>query len=356
MNSLTNHTIFITGAAGYVGAMLADQFSNRPSVVNIICLDKNPQPELLKSNKKIKWIRANIADDSWQKEVAECKPTVIIHCAWQIREMYGQKRKQWQWNVVGSEKVAALALSTSSVERFIHFSTASIYGAYLSNTLSHFFKESEPMREEEYLYGIEKKQAEENLTQLLRERKGKGERVPDVFIVRPAAITGPRGRSMSGRFGLQSALSGKLKGSLVYSFVRLMVSFVPATPLWCRQFVHEDDVVDIVTQLSFSENLPHFEIFNLTPSGPVVRPADMAKAVNKKFVIVPPSVVRVAFFFFWHLTRGKIPTSRGGWKFYSYPVVMDGTKVTTLLGYAYRFESKEAFSEHKGRYAERYGT
>ena len=44
--------IFITGAAGYVGAMLADQFSKRDEVTEIIALDKDQMPELLRGNKR----------------------------------------------------------------------------------------------------------------------------------------------------------------------------------------------------------------------------------------------------------------------------------------------------------------
>ena len=345
--------LFITGASGYVGTMLAEQLSARADVSEIICLDKEPLPELLKGNSKIFWIDGNTSDDTWQESVRAKAPDIIIHTAWQIREMYGQKAKQWLWNVTGSRKVFDFAFSLPSLKRLIHFSTASGYGAFPSNTFEHRFKESEDLREEEYLYGVEKIAAERELEDAYAKAKASG-RVPQVFVVRPAAITGPRGRYMRIRFGLQAALSGKLKATPIHRLISAMVSFVPATKGWCRQFIHEDDVTDIVSTLAFSDfsgKVAPFEVFNITPPGEIVKAKDMAKAVGKRMVMIPPALIRIVFFCFWHVSRGKVPTSRGGWKFYSYPIVMDGTKITEKLGYQYGYDSLGAFTKKEGRYA-----
>lgn len=343
--------IFITGGAGYVGAMLAHQFSEKQEVSKIFLLDKNDLPEILKGNSKLEFVKANTSEDSWQSKARDFAPDVVIHTAWQIREMYGDKKTQWLWNVNGSEKVFDFAFSTPSVKKLIYFSTASIYGAFSTNTFEHVFKEDEPLLEDEYLYGVEKKEVEKSLEKKYKEAKGKG-KTPQVFVVRPAAITGPRGRyMMKGRFGLQSALSGNLSGSPIYSFVKLMVKIVPGTKLWCRQFIHEDDVNDIVELLTFKDLNGGYEIFNITPPGKIVLVTDMAKAVGKKVIMLPPFLIRIAFAIFWNLTRGKIPTSKGGWKFYSYPIVMDGSKLTKMFGYVYKYDSLKAFSEIVGRYA-----
>lgn len=341
------HTLFITGAAGYVGAMLCDQFSKRDDVERIIGLDMEPCPEILKDTPKLTWIQANTSDGTWQKKVAEYSPDNVIHAAWQIRMLYGRNETTWKWNVDGSRAVFDFAFSTVGVSRLVHFSTASIYGAYAENTFDHHFTEDEAMREVEYLYGVEKRRAEEVLNDTVAKA---GDRGPLVAVVRPAAITGPRGRFMRIRFGLQSALSGQLKGG-VYGLVSALVSLVPATKGWVRQFIHEDDVCDIVAMFSFNEwRGTRMEVFNITPPGEPVYAPDMAKAVGKKVLPISPWMARVAYFFFWHLTRGKIPTAPGSWRFYSYPIVMDGTKLTRIWGYQYQHEALEAFVSTKGRY------
>jgi nucleoside-diphosphate-sugar epimerase len=343
---MAEHVVFITGAAGYVGMMLVEKFSRRDDVVKIIGLDKEPMPGLLAGNPKLLYIQANTADGSWQKEVGDEKPDIVVHAAWQIRMLYGHNETTWKWNVDGSRAIFDFTFSAPSVRRLIHFSTVSLYGAYPTNTFEHRFIEDEPMREAQYLYGVEKKKVEEILSDMVAKDRGK----LAVAVVRPAAITGPRGRHMRIRFGLQSALSGQLKGG-VYGLVSALTARVPATRGWVRQFIHEDDVVDIVEKLAFDEwKGGKYEAFNITPPGEPVYAPDMARAVGKKILPIAPWMARVAYFFFWHLTRGTIPTAPGSWRFYSYPLVVDGTKLTRMWGFSYSADSKTAVTSTAGRY------
>jgi nucleoside-diphosphate-sugar epimerase len=340
-------TIFIVGS-GYVGEMLSDQFSKRDDVRKIVVLDKEPQSEFSKSISKIEYIQHNMADDGWQQEVAKYEPDTVIHTAWQIRAMYGEVEKQWRWNVDGSDKVFDFAFVQPSVRKLIYFSTASSYSARKENTFTDYFTEDEGFRDDDYIYAKEKKVTEERLREKYLWYENMGNVLPKVIIVRPAAITGPRGRYMRIRFGLQSALSGNLKGGFVNTIVTTLTSFVPATKGWVRQFIHEDDVNDIVQQFTFNDLQSDYEVFNITPVGEPVYAQDMANAVGKKILPVHPFFVRIAFFFFWHATRGRIPTCPGSWRFYSYPVLMSGKKLSGVYTCAY--SSKDAFQYTNGRY------
>lgn len=344
----TGKTIFITGGAGYVGEMLCDQFAKRDDVAKIITIDKEPQSDFSKTIPKLEYIQMNLVDRGWQAQVLAYSPDTVIHTAWQIRAMYGDSATQWQWNVEGSQNVFDFALLTPSVETLIYFSTASSYAARPDNSLSHYFTEAEGFRPDNYIYAHEKKVTEENLKRTYDELAATNKRLPRVVVVRPAAITGPRGRYMRIRFGLQSALQGNLKGNFVYRLVTSLTAFVPATKGWVRQFIHEDDVSDIVQHFTFHEAPQAYDVFNITPTGEPVFAPDMAKAVGKRILPIAPWMVRIAFFWFWHLTRGKVPTCPGSWRFYSYPVLMSGEKLAKQYTCAY--SSKDAFQYTDGRY------
>lgn len=343
------HTILITGAAGYVGTMLVRQFAAREDVETIIGIDKEPLPDIIAHEPKLKYLETNLATPGWEDMVRTLRPDIVIHTAWQIRELYGKQEVGRLWNIGGSDRVFDFVFANTDVKNFIYFSTVASYGAFADNTIEHRFTENEPFRKTDYSYAEEKRIVEEHLKEKYATRTNKD---ITVSVVRPAAITGPRGRYMRIRFGLQSALSGQLKGSFVYSLVSKMTAFVPVTAKWCRQFIHEDDVVGLVELLSFVSTRKGFEIFNICPPGDVVRGPDMARAVGKRTLSVPPLLIRVAFFIFWHGSRGKVPTGKGAWKSYSYPIAVDGSKLTTVEGYQYKYSPFDAFYYTDGRYEE----
>ena len=340
-------TIVIIGA-GYVGEMLCDQMSKRDDVRMIIALDKEPQSDFLKKLPKVTYVQHHMADSGWEIEVAKYEPDTVVHTAWQIRAMYGNPKEQWRWNVDGSQKVFTFAFTQPSVQKLLYFSTASSYSARKDNTFEHLFTEAEGFRNDDYIYAKEKKVTEDNLQALFNQYKKEGKTLPQVTIVRPAAITGPRGRYMRIRFGLQSALSGNLKGGFVNKMVTTLTSFVPATYGWVRQFIHEDDVNDIVTKFVFEDISWEYNAFNITPVSDAVYARDMAQAVGKSILTIKPWMARLAFFGFWHGTRGKVPTCPGSWRFYSYPVLMSGEKLKQI--YTCMYSSKDAFAYTDGRY------
>lgn len=342
---MQSNAVVITGAAGYVGEMLCAQAALREDIQTIVAIDKDPITDFLRQVPKLTYIQANLADDTWQAAAASVAPSTVVHAAWQIRSLYGRGKEQWRWNITGSEKVFAFACSTPSVKTLIHFSTAASYSARSHNTFTKFFAETDEQRPDDYRYALEKRVSEERLRAAYEQAPSTTR--PAVVVLRPAAITGPRGRYLRVRFGLQSALAGNMRGGFLARLVTALTAFMPATSGFARQFVHEDDVVDTVWH--FATTAPvGYEVYNLTPTGPFLRAREMAAAVGKRVLWLPPRFVQLAFFIFWHGTRGRVPTAPGSWRFYAYPLLMSGEKLAKVR--PCRYDSVAAFTTTAGRY------
>ncbi len=328
-------TILITGAAGYIGAMLSDQFSRAPGLERIIAIDKNPMPDLLRGNKKIIWISAELSEGIWRDKIKIYKPEIVIHAAWQIKELYGQKDLQRKLNIEATRRVFEFVFREACVKKLIYFSTISSFGAFAANNLNSRFTENSLLAEDQYLYGREKKEVEEMLQSFYKNSRENKQ----IFVLRLTSVTGPRGRNDAGKRGL------------LYMLQNVLLFFPVAREDWCRQYVHEDDLTDVVALFAFND-IPKeklYETLILAPNDYVLA-KDMAQIFKKRILRVSIFAVRLAFFFAWHITRGHIPTGRGAWKFFCYPIPVSGNLITEKYGFEYLFSSLEALSKNEGRY------
>jgi nucleoside-diphosphate-sugar epimerase len=349
---MEKETILITGSSGYVGALLVHKLSKQENCLKIIGVDKNLPPLFIKDNPKFHFIHKNTTED-WESEVKQFNPTTVVHAAWQIRELVGQKGRDLQrfWNLNGSHQVFDFVFTAPSVKKIIHFSSIASYGAFSGNRQDVFFNENDPLRVTGYSYADEKKEAEKMLNDLYNKYEDHKTHLPQVYILRPASITGPFGKNR-GKFGLQSVLLGKANENFLSKIISKILFFTPVTPAWCRQFIHEDDVVSIVDFLSFNKFPGEYEVFNICPQGDIVNGQVFAEILNKKAVSLPPSLIRVVFALAWKCSFGKIATPPGSWRTYSYPIAVDGSKLNKLYGYKYLYETKDAFTTGNGAFAD----
>jgi nucleoside-diphosphate-sugar epimerase len=289
--------VLITGAGGYVGSILVDAVQTMPNVTRIVGVDLKPCPDRLASNANIAWIQADVSSDDWQEAAREHRPDAVVHLAFQIRQLYGRKRKiQRRWNVDGARKVFAFAFAEPSVRRLIHFSTVTAYGAHADNTIAARLHESVPLRERDYLYGSHKREIEG----LLERGYAAADRSTHVVVLRCASISGPYGRFALRRFGIVSTLTG-------------LFPFLPCGRAdFGRQYLHEDDAARIVCTLLTAGPRQGYEVYNASPED-YLAASDLAALLGKRTVILPPALLRALFALCWHASRGRIPTPRGAW-------------------------------------------
>lgn len=339
--------ILITGAAGYIGGMLADQYAQREGVGQVICIDQDPQPQWLTHHHNIVWVQAHLARDIWEPLLADYEPiSVVIHCAWHIRDEYGKRSEIRRRNIDSAARVFEYAFGETGVEQMVYFSSIAQFGAHKENTVQQRFTEQSPTRKTGYCYADDKHEVDQLLQDMYQDS---GSTIP-VTVIKPSTVTGPRGRVGVGKFSLAAALSADANKSAIPRPVRWMLSFMPVIGSWTRQFVHEDDITDVVTIGAFTQRPGGIHEYIVSP-GDVIDGQTMAQITGKRALPVPARLAQLGFGVLWHATRGRIPTAPGVWKFMAYPICVDGSKTTRELGHTYQYTSKQAISELAGRYA-----
>jgi UDP-glucose 4-epimerase len=327
--------VLITGAAGYVGSMVIDALSRLEAVGKIVGIDLRDGSALGAARGNFRFIRADISEDSWVEAIRDEQIDVVVHCAYQIRQLYGRRKEiQRRWNVDGARKVFEFALGTPSVRRLVQLSTVSAYGAHATNSVEDKVTESVPLGEDEYLYGAQKKEIEALLCELYERYRPS----THVVVLRLASLSGPRGRFGLRRYGLVSTVAGR------FPFV------VSGRADWGRQYLHEDDAVAVIVMLTQLPPAQGLEVFNVSPQD-YLSVREFGRLFGKRIVMVPPALLRLLFWLLWHGTRGAVTTPPGAWRFLSYPIRVDGSRLTEVRGYAYRYSSLEALRAETGNYA-----
>ena len=77
----------------------------------------------------------------------------------------------------------------------------------------------------------------------------------------------------------------------------------------------------------------------------------LGRLFGKRVVVLPPRLLQALFLLTWHGTRGAMTTPGGAWKMLTYPIRVDGSRLTEAYGYAYRYSSLQALVAQEGRYA-----
>jgi len=314
--------ILITGTSGYFGGLFLKKMIADKKITKIYAIDVAKKPEGV-DDPKIVWIRANLATDDWEKEILKDGALeTVFHFAFWIRGRYGKIKIQERENLDNCRRVTNFCFD-NNVKKLIYFSSAAAYGAKKEN-VGKLLNESDLLEEVRYPYGVQKHKVED----LMREIALRRQKQTQILIIRPASIWGPEAEKKK-KIGLMNLLKKAL----------------PVLPLvnqfWARQYVYEQDLIIAVELLAFGKIENDYEVFNLAAPD-ILTTKDMARLLGKKTFFVPAFLIKTAFFFGWHLTRGIIPTPSGAEMSFTWPINMDGSKITKL-GFRYSMSSADIF-------------
>ena len=150
MKNITDKTILVTGATGFLGGALAKRLASEGATVK--ALARRPDRDrYIKDVPGIEIVSGDITDAAQMETVMQgCD--LVFHVA---AALSGNLNFQRNVNVAGTRNVARAA-ATASVERFIHVSTIAVYGHPITGTIT----EDTPFTDGNVPYNVSKGKAE----------------------------------------------------------------------------------------------------------------------------------------------------------------------------------------------------
>lgn len=315
--SLNNKTVFVTGAAGFIGANLVTELIKTVPNIHIVGIDSmNDYYDVLIKDYRlekinelaaktgVKWdfVKGNIADKGLiDKIFADYKPAVVVNLAAQagVRYSITNPAAYIEANIVGFYNILE-ACRNNPVEHLVYASSSSVYGSNKKVPYSTEDKVDNPVS----LYAATKKSNE-----LMAHAYSKLYNIPSTGL-RFFTVYGPAGRPDMAYFGFTNKL---LKGETIEIF-----NFGNCK----RDFTYVDDIVEGIKRVmerapekAQGEDglpLPPYKVYNIGNSAPEnlldfvdilqeeliragVLPADYDFEAHKKLVPMQAGDVPITF-------------------------------------------------------------
>lgn len=315
--SLNNKTVFVTGAAGFIGANLVTELIKTVPNIHIVGIDsmndyydvsiKDYRLEKineLAAKTGVKWdfVKGNIADKGLiDKIFADYKPAVVVNLAAQagVRYSITNPAAYIEANIVGFYNILE-ACRNNPVEHLVYASSSSVYGSNKKVPYSTEDKVDNPVS----LYAATKKSNE-----LMAHAYSKLYNIPSTGL-RFFTVYGPAGRPDMAYFGFTNKL---LKGETIEIF-----NFGNCK----RDFTYVDDIVEGIKRVMERAPekkqgddglpLPPYKVYNIGNSAPEnlldfvdilqeeliragVLPADYDFEAHKKLVPMQAGDVPITF-------------------------------------------------------------
>ncbi len=294
--------VAITGAAGYVGQQLMARLGADSEVEQIFGLDIRLPEMSLPSGAM--FLQMDIRDPTLGDTLRRCGVESLVHTAFILFPHPRRLALMEQVNVGGTINVLR-ACREARICRLIILSSITVYGAWPDNPIP--LTEEHPLRPNpNYPYGVHKGLVERHCREF-------SEEYPQVacIILRPPGIFGPHARGPLADFLRRS------------SAVIVDGGYAPG------QFVHEDDLVDLIGKCLRSDVRG---AFNATPNDWLPW-REIWGSVGKKLLNFPWPAARLIFGLLWRMERLGYVTHPGQVNLTRFPLVASNEKARRQLGW-----------------------
>ena len=300
----------ITGGSGYIGSRLVDLLSRREDTEKIVICDLAP-PAVYRP--KAEFEPVDVRDrDRVQAVLERARPDALVHLAFILNPSHDE-HLMYDVDVNGTHNVleAAAAAGTPHV---LVTSSSTAYGAFPDNPVP--LTEEDPVRGvSSFAYARDKTESD-RLCQLWAAKH------PDrvMTIVRPCIVFGPNVDNYLVRLWTKqpfAADAGTLDNQI--------------------QFVHEDDVVEAISELLLGR---HAGAFNVAGDG-LMTMRECAELIGSPVRRMPLRAYRGLARAMWGARLSEAPP--GQIDFALYPWIVSNEKLKRTAGWRPRHTSRETF-------------
>lgn len=300
--------IAITGVSGYLGTLIHKRLAQEPEIERIIGLDVR-EPTF--RSPKLIFIKHDVRQP-FDEIMRNNDVDTAIHLAFVVVPTHDENKTR-EINIGGSKNFLD-ACKKAKVAQVFYMGSHTEYGARQDNPA--FFTEEMTLNPNpDYPYAGEKTQVDLMFQDFAKKN-------PDVCVTigRTVAVTGPGGDA----------------SGLMALFLPVMIKASGKDPLW--QFIHEDDLAEIVFRLLKNRQSG---IYNLAGDGGLTY-SQMIKMTGKASVTLPAKLLYRVVKAAWR-ARLQSRSQAGGLFLLEYPINVSNDKVKKATGYKLRYTGQEAF-------------
>ena len=304
--------VAVTGASGYLGALLVRRLLAEPEIERVAGVDVRPAAV---HDERYAHFRQDVCAPL---DAAFAGADAMAHLAFLMRQP--RDRAEGKRVNVGGAENAARACANAGVRRAVLMSSATVYGAWPDNPP--LLTENAPLRPTPgFAYAEDKAEAEAAFRAMAQER-------PDVCVsvLRACVVMGPNADNFI------TAALGK----------PVLIALRGADPP--MQFVHEDDLAALLVCF-LMENHPG--AYNVAGPGSV-RWREAAALAGKRIVPMPAPLASGLTELAWR-TRLQSDAPAAGLAFIRWPWMVSAERVAAETGYRFAHSSREALLAYLGR-------
>lgn len=305
-------TVAVTGASGYLGALLVRRLLAEPGVERVAGVDIRPAAV---RDERYAHFRQDVCDPL---DEAFAGADAMAHLAFLMRQPRDRAEGR-RVNVEGARN-AAQAGAKAGVRRAALMSSATVYGAWPDNPP--LLTEDAPARPNPgFAYAEDKAEAEAAFRAVAAERPG-----VCVSVLRACVVMGPNADNF-------------VTDALAKPF---LIAVRGADPP--MQFIHEDDLVALLVRVLMED---HPGVFNAAGPGSV-RWREAAALAGRRVVTLPAPLAIGLTDLAWR-TRLQSDAPAAGLAFIRWPWMVSAERAATEVGHRFAYSSRDALLAYLGR-------